>query len=496
MTTPDQRETVDRDSPPLTIVVIGASGDLARKRIFPALFALYCQGFLPERFHVIGFARRDMTDEAFRNHIMEHLTCRYVPGRSCAEYMTAFLSRCFYVSGRYEAREDFLRLYETMRGVEGQGPANRIYYMAIPPFVFLDVARSLGDAGLVNCDGGPGWSRAVIEKPFGRDRESSDALTGSMGQVFTEEQTFRIDHYLGKEIVQNLLVLRLANLIFDPIWNRSAVRHVQIAWKEDIGVEDRAGYFDEYGIIRDVMQNHLLQILALIAMEPPAMLDAQHVRDEKVKVLRSIPPVPSEDLVLGQYQAGVDQGVSHPAYVDEPSVPRNSLTPTFAAAVLKINNPRWDGVPFLIRAGKGLDERLAEIRVRFHAVPGNLFETPAGGPAPNELVIRVQPDEAIYFTIMNKTPGLEMKLVPTTLNLRYESAFAATIPDAYECLLLDVIRGDKSLFIRRDELAAAWDIFTPVLHEIERRALRPEPYVFRTPGPAKAADLARRYGVA
>lgn len=489
------RDSFEGADAPLSIIVIGASGDLARKKVLPALFALYCQHFLPEPFHVFGFARRPMTPEGFRELIMEHLTCRYTPGASCAEYMAGFLSRCFYVSGEYGSADALLDLYQGMRAVEGPGPVNRIYYMAIPPFLFLDVARALGGAGLVNCDGGPGWSRAVIEKPFGRDRESSDQLVVSMGQVFTEEQTFRIDHYLGKEIVQNLLVLRFANLVFDPIWNRRYIDHVEISWKEDLGMGDRGGYFDHYGIVRDVMQNHLLQILALIAMEQPGSLDPRRVRDAKVNVLQSIPPLTVDDLVLGQYRAATYRGVRYPAYVEEDAVSRDSKTPTFAAAVLRINNSRWDGVPFFVSAGKGLDDHITQIRIRFRPVPGSLFEGLTGSLPSNEFVIRVQPDEGINFLINNKAPGLEMKLVRSALDLRYAAAFDAPIPDAYECLLLDVIRGDRSLFIRWDELAAAWDVFTPVLREIEARDVVPEPYDFGGQGPAKAVDLARKYGI-
>ena len=480
---------------PLSIVIVGASGDLARKKVIPALFALYCQGFLPDPFNLLGFARHAMTHEAFRNLIAEHLTCRYAPGTSCADYMQRFLSRCFYVQGDYASRESFLNLYEQMRPMEGSLPANRMYYMAIPPFLFLDVARAIGGAGLVDCDGGPAWSRAVIEKPFGRDRQTSDALVQQMGQVFDEEQTFRIDHYLGKEIVQNLLVLRFANRIFDPIWNRACIDHVRIAWKEDIGVFDRGGYFDSYGIVRDVMQNHLLQMLSQITMEPPRSLDAQHIRDEKVRVLRDIHPLSLDDVVLGQYRAATFNGVEQPSYVGENAVQKDSRTPTFAAAVLRIDNLRWEGVPFLITAGKALEHRLTEIRIRFRAVASGLFEGLGGGLLPNELVIRVQPHEAINLAITNKVPGLDMRLVQRALDLRYEAAFEEKIPDAYECLLLDVIRGDHSLFIRSDELAAAWDIFTPVLHRIEEERVVPEPYDFGGAEPAKAVELARKYGI-
>lgn len=475
----------ERHDVPLTIIVIGATGDLARKKIIPALFSLYSQDLLPPQFQVVGFSRREMTDEAFREMVARHLTCRYTPGANCAEYIRRFLSRCFFVAGQYGDRESFLSLYERVRSEEGLGRANRVYYMAIPPFLFLDVAHAIAGAGLVSCDEGPGWSRAVIEKPFGHDRPSSDELVDSMKQVFREEQTFRIDHYLGKEVIQNLLALRFANAIFEPIWDRNAIESVRISWKEDAGAEGRGGYFDSYGIIRDVMQNHLLQIMALVAMEEPISMDAQRVRDEKVKVLRCVPPVGLDDLVLGQFASGESGGQPYGAYRDEPDVPDDSRTPTYAQAVLHINNRRWDGVPFIITAGKALAQRHTLIEINFRPAAGNLFISQYQTLPANQLVIRVQPDEAIFFRILNKTPGLGMKLVETELNLRYKAAFDAVIPDAYESLLLDVLRGDKSLFIRADELEAAWDIWTPVLHEIDEKKIEPRLYPFGSEGPGQ-----------
>ncbi len=491
---PDARIAAEDHGKPLSIIILGASGDLARTKLIPALFALHSQDLLPQDFHVIGFGRKAMSDEEFRNSITEHLTCRYVPGASCQGYMDSFLARCAFVSGQYDSRDDFLNLYARLRELEGGPEANRVYYMAIPPSVFLPVTKSLGDAGLVSCDAGPGWSRTIIEKPFGHDRASSDELVVNIAKVFTEEQVFRIDHYLGKELIQNLMVLRFANLIFDPVWNRSYIDHVLIEWKEDKNLEGRGGYFDQYGIIRDVMQNHLLQILALIAMEQPVRLESHHVRNEKVKVLGAIPPVEVENLVTGQFTSGVHGGKRFDGYLEEGDVAKDSTTETYAAAVLHIRNRRWDGVPFCLVAGKGLGERKTEIRIRFHPVPGSIFGDNTTA-TPNELVIRVQPDEAIYLDITNKAPGLQMRLVDTALNLQYQAAFSEKIPEAYECLLLDVIRGDKSLFIRKDELAAAWDVFTPVLHELAEKRRRPEPYPFGSEGPAGASALMARYGI-
>jgi len=477
--------------PSVSIVVLGASGDLARKKIFPALFALYCQGYLPSRFHIVGFARTEMGQEEFRNKITENLTCRYTPGESCGKRMEEFLARCEYCAGDYDSLDSFLALGQRLMEIEDHREANRLFYMAIPPFLFLGVSHALKAAGLISPPDHTPWSRAVIEKPFGSDRESSDKLVEEMAEVFAEDQTYRIDHYLGKEVVQNLMVLRFANLIFDPLWNRSYIDNIQITWMEDIGTEGRAGYFDQYGILRDVMQNHLLQMMALVAMEPPVTLDAQDVRDEKVKVLRSVPPLELKDLVTGQYSANN----GHEGYLEEKGVPEGSITPTFAAAVLHIKNRRWDGVPFLIRAGKGLDRRFAEIRVQFRPVPGSTFCDPGEVLEPNELVIRIQPDESISYRIMSKVPGLQMDVKETDLNLSYQAAFEKEIPDAYESLLLDVLRNDQSLFIRADELAAAWDIFTPALHELERLRIQPESYPFQSPGPTGADILAGRYGV-
>ena len=467
-----------------SLIVVGASGDLARRKIFPALFALYCQQLLPEPFHVFGFARSEFSDAEFRGRIAEHLTCRYSPEGQCDLRVREFLDRCRFISGEYGSRDSFLDLYLKMRDVEQNQPANRLFYLAIPPSVFLDVARAIGDAGLVECGQKDPWSRVVIEKPFGRDRASSDALAQAMAEVFVEDQTYRIDHYLGKEVIQNLLVLRFANLVFEPIWNHRFIRCIEIVWKEDLSLEGRGGYFDQYGIIRDVMQNHLVQILALVCMEPPLRLDASCIAAEKVKVLRSIPPLELPDLVLGQYRESERNGTLYPAYVADKTVPHDSLTPTFAAARLRLNNPRWEGMPVFVTAGKGLDARMTEIRIRFREVPGNMFCQDGSCPIPNELVIRVQPDEAILLSLINKVPGMNLKLESRNLDLQYKSAFAEQIPDAYESLILDVMRGDRSLFIRSDELQAAWDIFTPVLHEIERQKVVPSPYPFGSAGPA------------
>lgn len=479
---------------PLSIVILGASGDLAQRKLLPALFALHSQGLLPPRVHFVGFSRTPLADADFRARAAEHLTCRYVPEVKCADHMQDFLSRCRYVAGQYGSPDAMRELAARLRELEDGEPANRLYYFAIPPSIFAETARAIGAAGLVGCAPGACWSRIVIEKPFGRDRASSDEMQKELAEVFPEQDIYRIDHYLGKELVQNLMVLRFANSVFEPFWSHAHVSNVQITWKETAGIGNRGGYFDAFGIIRDVMQNHLLQIVALLAMEEPSSLDFHEIRNEKVRVLRSIPPLELGDLVLGQYR-GRDTGTTRlPSYTEEPGVPPGSLAATYAAAVLHVNNPRWERVPFLLRAGKALNAHVNEIHLHFRPRFKNLFERTLPKLPGNELIIRIQPDEAIFLRVVNKVPGLKLALEQTTLNLRYGAAFDETIPEAYETLLLDAIRGDRSLFIRNDELQAAWDIFTPALHEIEARRLRPEPYDFGSEGPEAAEQLARRHG--
>ncbi|KAL9264384.1 Glucose-6-phosphate 1-dehydrogenase, chloroplastic-like protein [Drosera capensis] len=409
----------------LSITVVGASGDLAKKKIFPALFALYYEDCLPQNFMIFGYARTNMADEELRIMISETLTCRIDQRENCDDKMEEFLGRCFYHSGQYNCEEDFIELDRKLKEKEllclfrlhekpldrqtlaGRMP-NRLFYLSIPPNIFVDVVRCAS----LRSSSKDGWTRVIVEKPFGRDSESSRELTNSLKKYLQEDQIFRIDHYLGKELVENLSVLRFSNLVFEPLWSRNYIHNVQLIFSEDFGTEGRGGYFDHYGIIRDIMQNHLIQILALFAMETPVSLDAEDIRNEKVKVLRSIRPLQLEDVIVGQYKGHTKGPKSYPGYTDDPTVPNDSITPTFAAAALFINNARWDGVPFLMKAGKALHRRSAEIRVQFRHVPGNLYKNISTDldKATNELVIRVQPDEAIYLKINNKVPGLGMRL--------------------------------------------------------------------------------------
>ncbi|XP_009108011.1 glucose-6-phosphate 1-dehydrogenase 1, chloroplastic [Brassica rapa] len=482
------------ESSTLSITVVGASGDLAKKKIFPALFALFYEGCLPQDFSVFGYARTKLTHEELRVMISRTLTCRIDQRENCVDKMDQFLKRCFYHSGQYNSEDDFAELNTKLNEKEEGKLSNRLYYLSIPPNIFVDVVRCASlRASSVN-----GWTRVIVEKPFGRDSESSGELTRCLKQYLTEEQIFRIDHYLGKELVENLSVLRFSNLVFEPLWSRNYIRNVQLIFSEDFGTEGRGGYFDQYGIIRDIMQNHLLQILALFAMETPVSLDAEDIRSEKVKVLRSMKPLLLQDMIVGQYKGHSKGGKAYPGYTDDPTVPTNSLTPTFAAAAMFINNARWDGVPFLMKAGKALHTRGAEIRVQFRHVPGNLYKKNFAtdlDKATNELVIRVQPDEGIYLRINNKVPGLGMRLDRSDLNLLYRSRYPREIPDAYERLLLDAIEGERRLFIRSDELDAAWDLFTPALKELEHKKIVPELYPYGSRGPVGAHYLASKYNV-
>ena len=381
---------------------------------------------------------------------------------------------------------------------------DRLFYFAIPPTVFAASAATVAASGRTTL----GWNRVVVEKPFGRDSATSLTLGAEIAKFFSEEEVYRIDHYLGKEMVQNLMVLRFANSIFEPLWNRDNISTVQITFKEPFGTEGRGGYFDEFGIIRDVMQNHLLQVLSLVAMETPVSLRSEDVRNEKVKVLKCVAPLKLSDVVLGQYTsnaAGTQEG-----YLEDKTVPAGSVTPTFAVARFEINNPRWRGVPFILKCGKALNERKAEIRIQFKAPANSLFTCEGDSSAvgvgqqpcasapvhQNELVLRIQPDEAVYLKVMSRLPGLEFAPVETELALAYNSRFGTRpSPEAYSRLLHDVIRGEQAQFVRADELVAAWAIFTPLLHKIDSGAAgMPLPYPYGSRGPPQADELIKRAG--
>ncbi|KAF8913916.1 glucose-6-phosphate 1-dehydrogenase [Gymnopilus junonius] len=476
------------------IVVLGASGDLAKKKTFPALFNLYRQGFLPRGCRIIGYARTKMDKDEFHKRATS-----YIKGadenKDIANAVEAFKELSTYVAGDYEDGAAFDNLRTHIEEIESSYQAkerNRIFYFALPPTVFIPVAKNLKEHCYNNKGG---VNRIVIEKPFGQDLDSARELLNSVRQFWTEDETFRIDHYLGKEMVKNLLVLRFANVALGAAWDKNSISNVQITFKEPFGTEGRGGYFDEFGIIRDIEQNHLLQVLSILTMERPVSFAAEDIRDEKVSLLILIssslyPPIERNDVLLGQYVAANGK----PGYLDDSTVPPNSTCPTFAAATLWINNPRWEGVPFVMKAGKALNEAKVEVRIQFKDVTQGIFKDIAR----NELVIRIQPNEAIYLKLNSKTPGLYTRAIPTEMDLTYKRRFLeAKIPEAYEALILDVLRGDHSNFVRNDELDVAWKIFTPILHWIDGRSgpkPRPVPYPYGSRGPKELDAFIEKYG--
>ena len=479
----------------VTIFVVGASGDLAKKKTYPSLFDLFRHGFLTKRTTICGYARSSKTDDEFKAQIRPFLK------RGTDAEKDAFLTHCLYRQGAYDSAADVARVFAELEQMERAmlcGRINRLFYFAIPPTVFVPIGKSIKEAVIdknTYDDDKKGWSRLIIEKPFGHDAESFAQLSRDMGALYTEDYIYRIDHYLGKEMVQNLVILRFANAMMEPLWNRNYIQSVMITFKEDFGTKGRGGYFDGYGIIRDVLQNHLCQVLSLIAMEPPVAVTGEHsaqfVRDEKVKVLRCIDPLTMKDCVLGQY-LGSDKEV---AYTEDPTVPDDSVTPTFCTCVLRIKNPRWQGVPFILKAGKALNERKAEIRIQFKPAPGAMGMF-AGQEIPEqELVMRLQPDEAVYLKTNVKSPGLMTTPMASELDLSYKHRFEnVEIFDAYTRLILEVIRGRQATFVRDDELKASWDIFTPLLHQIETEKIKPIPYAYGSRGPKESDEMIARLG--
>lgn len=448
-------------------VLFGASGDLSTKKIYPNLWWLYRYHLLPPQLIIIGYGRSKLTV----NHLKE----------KCAKYMRItedergileeFWKVNYYVAGTYDEKSDFEKLNLQISSHENGVFAHRIFYLALPPLLYELVTVNIKKY----CMASKGWSRLVIEKPFGRDAETSEQLSKHLDSLFSEQQIYRMDHYLGKEMVQSIMTLRFGNTIFTPSWNRHYIAAVKIVSKESFGVEGRGGYFDQYGIIRDVMQNHMLQVLALVAMEKPISCLAEDVRNEKVRVLRCIQPITSADILLGQYKG----------YANDPTITnKNSLTPTFAAGVLHIHNERWDGVPFIVKCGKALDESKFEVRIQFKDVPGDIFQ---GQTKRNEFIIKVQPEQGLYVQLMVKSPGVSYAMEDTTLNLSYASRYEGVkLPDAYETLILDVFGGSQMHFVSADELREQWRIYTPILHHIEKEKMKPMYYEVGSKGPPEA----------
>ncbi len=472
-----------------TIVIFGASGDLTTHKLAPALADLYAKGRLGPEIQIVGVSRTDMTADEFRASFYEGFghESDFPPSPDFWNNLADRVHSCY---GDVTAPDGLLDLQRVLANIESPDkPANRLYYLALAPFLFAPTVATLGRAGLQKEDGC--WRRVVVEKPFGVNLQTAHELNEAVHQVFAEHQVYRIDHYLGKETVQNLLVFRFANAIFEPLWSRNYIDNIQITVAESVSIAERASYYDRAGVLRDMFQSHLLQLLAVVAMEPPSTFEADTLRNEKVKVLESVRHIPARDASLravhGQYDG----------YLDEPGVPSDSRTPTYAALRLDIDNWRWQGVPFYLRSGKALSEKHTEVLIQFRRPPHLIFPQGSSGDiTSNTLSICLQPNEGVHLEFQAKTPDSLLDLRPVNLEFHYEDSFGGQeIPDAYERLLLDALNGDASLFIRSDEIEQSWSIMDPLIEGLSDPSTRPpEIYDLGTEGPFSADDFLARDG--
>ena len=492
----------ERLAEPCTMVIFGASGDLTRRKLLPALYTLAKERLLPSRFAVVGFARRESSDAAFRAEMRTGCDA-YARKRPVEPALWAGLEPAiYYHRGSFDDLAAFEALRVRLQEIDAERglPGNRIFYLATPPQSFAPILENLGRAGLINRESDAPFTRIIIEKPFGTDLETARLLNKQCSQVAQERQIYRIDHYLGKETVQNLMVFRFANGIFEPLWNNRYVDHVQITGAEELGIEGRGGYFEHAGILRDMVQNHLFQILCLTAMEPPVALRADELRDEKVKVLKALRPIPEEELyryvVRGQYTAGSVAGRRLGRYRDEAGVAPDSVTDTYVGMKFFIDNWRWAGVPFYLRSAKAMPKRVTEVSLVFRSAPHQLFgAADVRAVGPNVLSIRIQPDEGISLRFGSKLPGPTTHIHPVSMEFRYGTSFGTEPPEAYERLLLDCLLGDASLFTRADEVEASWRWISRI-HEgwrRERASFIPT-YEAGTWGPPEADQLLAQDG--
>jgi glucose-6-phosphate 1-dehydrogenase len=501
MDNPLAEPSVERVAPPAILVVFGASGDLTSRKLMPAVERLALRRLLPPGFSVVGVARTEMDDDSFREYMRAAVEEGGGGGDDAKHVWEAFTGGFRYVAGDYGNPETFARLRTVLEELDAQrGTAqNRLYYLATPPDTFPTVVQGLARCGLNKAAHDDAFVRIVIEKPFGRDERSAAELDNTVHKVFDENQVYRIDHYLGKETVQNVLALRFANTIFEPLWNRQYVNHVQITVAESLGVGHRGGFYEKAGALRDIVQNHVMQVLALTLMEPPATFDAGGIRDEKVKALRAVdvlsPEQVSENVVRAQYRSGWVQGSEVQGYRDEEGVDPHSQTETYVAMRLRVDNWRWAGVPIYVRTGKYLPKRVTEVAMEFSRVPHLPFAmSQAEGLEPDAMVLRIQPDEGITLRFGAKVPGQAFRVRSVSMDFFYGAAFLEETPEAYERLLLDALLGDPTLFIRSDEVAQAWRIVDPVLAGFENGDVPLARYEAGTWGPPEADQLLDRDG--